>query len=93
MPVFIYLMEDKNPLNPDVVVRHIDHLSFLDQAGSLVLCGPFADHPGGMVVLRAAHKAEALRIAQSDPFIAEGYKTFQLRTLEVADAHNGYLGK
>ncbi|MGB7595449.1 MAG: YciI family protein [Erysipelotrichaceae bacterium] len=92
MPVYIYLMEDKNTLNPEIVVRHIDHLRFLDQTGSLVLCGPFTDYPGGMVVLRTADHLEALRIAQSDPFIAEGYKTFQLRTLEVADASNAYLG-
>jgi len=92
MPVFIYLMEDKNPLNHEIIVRHIEHLRRLDEAGSLVLCGPFTDHPGGIVVFRAEDKPAALRIAQSDPFIAQGYKTFELRTLEVADASNGYLG-
>lgn len=92
MPAYVYLMEDKNALNPEVVALHIEHLRTLDEEARLVLCGPFTDYHGGMVVYRAADKTEALRIAQSDPFIAKGYKTFELRTLEVADASNGYLG-
>ena len=92
MPVYIYLMEDLNKLNPEVVALHIGHLRALDEEGKLILCGPFTDHNGGMVVYRACDEAEALRIAQQDPFIAKGFKTFELRTLEVADASNGYLG-
>lgn len=34
---------------------------------------------------------EAKKIAESDPFISEGYKTFELRTLEVANKDNNYL--
>ncbi len=92
MPVYVYLMEDKNPLNNEVVALHIAHLRTLDNEGRLIVCGPFTDFKGGMVVLRAHDKAEANQIAMSDPFINGGFKTYEVRTLEVADASNGYLG-
>ena len=89
--VFVYLMNKKKDLNLQVVQEHVEHLRTLDQEGRLVLCGPFTDYPGGMVVFRADSEDEALRIAESDPFIASGFKTFELRTLEVANADNNYL--
>ena len=89
--VFVYLMNNKKDLNLQVVQEHVEHLRTLDQEARLVLCGPFADYPGGMVVFRADSEDEALRIAESDPFIASGFKTFELRTLEVANADNNYL--
>ena len=89
--VFLYLMNNKKDLNLQVVQEHVEHLRTLDQEGRLVLCGPFADYPGGMVVFRADSEDEALRIAESDPFITSGFKTFELRTLEVANADNNYL--
>ena len=84
-------MNNKKDLNLQVVQEHVEHLRTLDQEGRLVLCGPFADYPGGMVVFRADSEDEALRIVESDPFIASGFKTFELRTLEVANADNNYL--
>ena len=89
--VFVYLMNNKKDLNLQVVQEHVEHLRILDQEGRLVLCGPFTDYPGGMVVFRADSEDEALRTAESDPFIASGFKTFELRTLEVANADNNYL--
>ena len=87
----MYLMNNKKDLNLQVVQENVEHLRSLDQNGRLVLCGPFADYPGGMVVFRADSEDEALRIAESDPFIASGFKTFDLRTLEVANADNNFL--
>ena len=89
--VFVYLMNNKKDLNLQVVQEHVEHLRTLDLEGRLVLCGPFADYPGGMVIFRADSEDEALIIAESDPFIASGFKTFELRTLEVANADNNYL--
>ncbi|OPZ68747.1 MAG: hypothetical protein BWY81_00728 [Firmicutes bacterium ADurb.Bin467] len=56
-----------------------------------MLCGPFSDYGGGMVVVNAPTREEARAIFESDPYVAEGYKTYQLRTLEVANRENGYL--
>lgn len=89
--LFVMLMENKKPLDGGVVERHVGHLKKLDDAGCLVLCGPFSDYGGGMVVVRAPSREEADKIFRSDPFVSEGYKTYQLRTLEAADKSNGFL--
>lgn len=89
--VFVYLMENLKPLNPELVKAHVSHLKLLDQAGKLLLCGPFTDYPGGMVIFRAGTIDEAKLIADSDPFIASGFKSYELRTLELANADNDYL--
>lgn len=91
MPTFVYLMENKHPLNKEIVDRHIEHLRALDDAKQLVLCGPFTDYQGGMVVLNCDTYEEADAIAKRDPFISEGYKYYELRTLEVANRSNDYL--
>ncbi|MDR2930750.1 MAG: YciI family protein [Propionibacteriaceae bacterium] len=89
--LFVMLMEIRHPVSMDVVARHVEHLKMLDKAGSLVMCGPFLDNSGGMVVLQTATREEADAIALSDPFIAEGYKTYELHTWQVADADNRWL--
>lgn len=88
---YLYLMQNGRPLDEPVVRAHVAHLRELDRQGRLVLCGPFEDYPGGLVVFRAEDLAEASAIAGADPFVALGYKTFELRTLAVANAENGYL--
>lgn len=89
--IFVMLMENKNKLTQEVIQRHVDHLKKLDDQGKLVLCGPFSDYSGGMVILKVLSLDEAEKVCQSDPYILEGYKTYELRTLEVADKENGYL--
>jgi len=44
-----------------------------------------------MVDVNAPTREEARAIFESDPYVAEGYKTYQLRTLEGANRENGYL--
>lgn len=87
---YIYIMHDQKPLNEPIILEHVKHLKQLRSEGKLVLCGPFSDHPGGMVVLQASSKEEALKIANQDPFIRDCYKTFDLYTLDVADEHNDF---
>lgn len=87
---YIYLMSNQKNLNLEIVKKHVDHLQHLDKSGKLVLCGPFTDYAGGMVILNCENIEEARKIAESDPFIAEGYKTYELRTLEIANKENNY---
>lgn len=89
--LYIMLMDNKKSLNSEIVQKHVNHLRSLEQNGKLSLCGPFSDYAGGMEILIAGSLEEAKTIAESDPFIAEGYKTFELRTLEVANSANNYL--
>ncbi|HTL11618.1 MAG TPA: YciI family protein [Bdellovibrionota bacterium] len=71
---------------------HIAHLARLDDEKKLVLSGPFADHPSGMVVVQAESKDEAVAIAEADPFVREGVRTYEVRTWLLACRENGYLG-
>lgn len=89
--MYIYLMQNIKPLNPQLVQAHVHHLEQLDKQGKLVLCGPFTDYPGGMVVITADSLDEAVGIAKADPFIASGCKTYEVRTLQPANQANQYL--
>lgn len=89
--MYVYLMKNIKPLNEEIVKKHVEHLKALKSQGKLVLCGPFTDYPGGMVVITAENLEEATKIAETDPFMACGYKSFEIRTLEQANEENDYL--
>ena len=89
--MYVYFMKNQKPLNEELIKEHVEHLKNLKSQGKLVLCGPFSDYPGGMVVYLADNLEEATDIAKSDPFISSGCKTFEVRTLEVANEENNYL--
>lgn len=87
---FVYLMENVNLLNKDLILAHVNYLKKLDGEDKLVLCGPFSDYAGGMVVVECKDRDEAKHIADNDPFIASGCKSYQIRTIEVANKDNNY---
>ena len=88
--IYLYIMHDQKKLNEAIILEHVHHLKQLKKEERLVLCGPFTDHPGGIVVFHATSKEEALKITNQDPFIRDCYKTFDLYTLDVADEHNDF---
>lgn len=88
---FIYLMNNKKPLNNEIIKKHVEYLKGLKSQGKLMLCGPFTDYPGGMVIFLAEDLNEATKIAETDPFIALGFKSYEIRTIELANEENNYL--
>lgn len=88
---YIYLMHNENPINNHIIKSHVEYLKELNRLGKLVLCGPFKDFPGGIVIICAESFIEATNIAKSDPFIASGCKSFEIRTLDLANEGNNYL--
>jgi len=82
-----------NKLTKAMVVRHVEHLRALDENGKLALCGAFKGYPGvaGMVVLKAESYEEAEELCKSEPLVVEGYATYKLNSLQVANKDNGYL--
>ena len=76
----------------ELIRAHVAHLERLEAKGQLVLCGPFQDHKGGMVVVKASSYDNAKTIAQSDPFIESGAETYELRTLELSCKENNHMG-
>lgn len=87
----MYLMKNEKPINKELIKSHVEYLRELKRLGKLVLCGPFTDYPGGMVIFFAEDLVEAINIAESDPFIASGCKSYEIRTLEPANEENNYL--
>lgn len=88
--LYVMLMENKNPLNDEIIKKHVEHLKTIDKQGILYLCGPFSNYSGGIVILKTKTLDEAYQVANEDPFIKEGYKTFTIRVLEIANKDNNY---
>lgn len=88
--LYVMLMHNQKPLTQAVIDAHVTHIAALDEQGKLTLSGPFIDWSGGMVVFQTASLEEAHGLAQNDPFIKEGYKTYEIRTLEWAKKENNY---
>ena len=87
---YIYLMKNIKPLCVEVVKKHVEYIKNLDNIGKLVLCGPFTDSEGGIVIIKCNDKNEAKVIADADSFIKEGYKTYELITLGIGNKENNY---
>jgi uncharacterized protein YciI len=63
-----------------------EHLAWMrrqHEAGAIVISGPSPDRALGIYLIRAASRADAERIAGSDPFTAAGHCTFELIEWEV----------
>jgi len=90
--VCILTMIPGKQLGENIIRAHVRHLKGLEKSDRLVLCGPFTDYNGGIVVFRANSLDEARKIAESDPFVMEGYETYELRTLELSCEENNHMG-
>ena len=88
---YVILINRQKDYTTDVINMHVEHLKRLDNNGQLVLCGPFKDYDGGVVIIKAESLEVAKMIAESDPFIIEKFSAYELRTLELADKNNHYL--
>ena len=91
---YVILLSVKPGQKPtEALIRdHVTHLKELDKAGKYVMGGPFKDHSGGMLIVKAGSLEEARRIAEADPFIREGYETCEVRTWELSCAENNHMG-
>lgn len=98
MDKWLYVMMIKrgktyNKITKAVITRHVDNLRKLDENGYLERCGVFKGYPGvaGMVILKAQSYEEAEALCQQEPLVVEGYATFTLHAMQVADKDNNYL--
>lgn len=81
---------EQRVITADLIAKHTAHLQQLDNDGKLVLAGPFADDPGGLLVLNCSDRAAAEGIMDADPLIVSGVRTFRVRTWLIARAENAY---
>ncbi len=98
MEKWLYVMMIKrgkayNKVTKAVIERHVENLKKLDDAGKLELSGPLKGCPGvaGMVIFKTQTFEEAEALCQLEPLVAEGYATYTLASLQVADRENNYL--
>lgn len=78
--------------NEALIRDHVRFLKKLDAEKKLVLCGPFSDYAGGMIIINAQDKIEAEAIARLDPFVTSGARTFEVRTWNISCDENNHLG-
>lgn len=79
-------------LTEPLIRAHVAHLRQLDAAGRLILCGPFGDQHGGLIVIRADSLEEAQAIAAADPFVASGAEEFEVRSWHLSCEGNNHMG-
>lgn len=91
--MFIEKSKSYNKVTMAVIERHVENIRKLDNDGKLELCGAFKGYPGvaGMVILRAQSYEEADALCKLEPLVAEGYATYSLRAMQVANSENNYL--
>jgi uncharacterized protein len=73
---------------------HLEYMISLERRGVLFASGPLADGAGpptgaGLTILRTASMDEARALAEADPFVANGLRTFELKEWTVME---GTLG-
>ena len=51
---------------------HLDRMDLLDQAGQVLLAGPFTDRAGSLIVLDMASLEEVQAFLKDDPYVTQG---------------------
>jgi uncharacterized protein len=80
---------EQGVMTPALIAKHTEHLRELDKQRKLVLAGPFADDPRGLIVLSCSDRRAAERIMNVDPLIVSGARTFRVHTWLIANSDNG----
>ena len=94
MRAFLIILKgrSKDGLEDTLLKAHIAHLKKLSHAGNLIVCGPFTDDQGGMLVIEARSEEDVVAMLQADPFIQEKYyQSYSITEFYKADESNQYL--
>jgi uncharacterized protein YciI len=73
---------------------HLEYMIGLEKRGVLFASGPLSDGAGppsgaGLTVLRAANVQEARELADADPFVSGGLRTYELKEWTVMEGSLG----
>ncbi len=82
-----------NRMTKKAVIEHVENIRRLDDAGKLEICGVFKGYPGmaGMYILKTESHEEAEALCKQEPLVVQGFVTYKLVTLQIADRDNNYL--
>ncbi len=89
--ILLSKIEGKN-LSKELILEHVKYLQNLERDHKLVLCGPFSDYDGGMIIIKASSIFEANEIANSDPFIKNEVEKCEVRTWQLSCESNNHMG-
>ncbi len=90
----LYVILSKGAATPEQIgarlPEHLEYMIGLEKAGVLFASGPLADGEGrtkgdGLTIVRAQSAADARRIAERDPFVVHGLRSFELREWTVME--------
>lgn len=94
----LYVVLSKGGAGPDKIAellpRHLEYMIGLEKQGVLFASGPLAEADGktrgdGLTILRAVNAEAARKIAESDPFVVNGMRSFELREWTVMEGSLG----
>lgn len=98
MEQYMYMMmleksKTYNRMTKKAVIAHVENIKRLDDAGKLKICGVFKGYPGmaGMYILKTDSREEAEALCKQEPLVVQGYATYKLVTLQIANRDNNYL--
>ncbi|HXF86861.1 MAG TPA: YciI family protein [Xanthobacteraceae bacterium] len=90
----LYVILSKGAATPEqigaLLPEHLEYMIGLEKTGVLFASGPLADGEGrtkgdGLTIVRAASAADARKIAERDPFVVNGLRSFELREWTVME--------
>jgi uncharacterized protein YciI len=92
MPEYIYLthplrhgfFESPTPQEEEAMEAHYEYLKQASMQGIVVLAGPCLDETFGLVVLRAAHEAEARAFMLNDPSVKDNIMMAELHPMKIS---------
>ena len=58
--------------------QHIDFLQQNEKEGNIYARGRFADSKGGLIIYAAPSLDEAMKLAESDPYVASGARALEV---------------
>ena len=71
---------------------HRQYAQALDEAGKIVMAGPFRDGAGALIVYEAASQADAETLAANDPFCKGGiWTSYQIHPWEILGVNHTLL--
>jgi uncharacterized protein YciI len=94
----LYVVLSRGEAAPEKIAehlpRHLEYMIGLEKQGVLFASGPLAEADGktrgdGLTILRAASAEAARKIAEADPFVINGLRSFELREWTVMEGSLG----
>jgi len=88
---YVILIDKLKEYPKELIKEHVEYLKQIEQSGKLVMCGPFQDAKGGIIILKVDSLKEAKLIAAADPFTKGGFSAYKIRILRLSCKENNHL--